>query len=228
MDITLIQVLGGYATVLARYRRVLEQRNRLLHDVASGTQSPTTIDQWDEQLAELGQKIWEDRTLIAAELNLAACSAHLELFDSAQERLELRYQRSDRSLAELLQLNRGRDIALRHTSVGPHRDDLMVFVNGRPAARFASQGQQRCAAVAIRLGERILMERRLGMSPVMLLDDVMSELDPIRRTSLTKMVAGKGQVWITGAAEDVFPSNCLEMGGRRWKVVQGSIVDDQS
>ena len=66
------------------------------------------------------------------------------------------------------------------------------------------------------------------MSPVMLLEDVMSELDPIRRTSLTKMVAGKGQVWITGAAEDVFPSNCLEMGGRRWKVVQGSIVDDQS
>jgi DNA replication and repair protein RecF len=215
----LVQVRTGYARALSRYTRVLEQRNSLLKQVAMGEQPPSALEVWDLELARLGAELVEARRQAVADLAVTAAAGHAAI--SGGEELELRYAGPpDGDLLAALQRSRGEDLRRGSTSVGPHRDDIVIRLNGRDARAFASQGQQRTAVVSIKLAEASVVAEMTGERPVLLLDDVLSELDASRRGALLERLGEPGQVIITSVEADPFPEavigrsvvSCIERG----------------
>ncbi len=199
----LVQIEPGYAAVIARYARVLEQRNTLLKQIAAGTAGTETLDVWDEELVELGGVIGSARAAAVVELAERAAEHHASIGQG--ERLELSYMGSPVTLLAAVRESRQLDIRRGVTTVGPHRDDVAILLGGREARAFASQGQQRTAVVSIKLAEADVIERRTGEPPVLLLDDVLSELDGVRRAALVERVAQAGQVVLTSAEPGPLP-----------------------
>ena len=215
----LVQVRAGYARSLSRYARVLEQRNSLLKRVAMGEQPPGALEVWDLELARLGAELVEARRQAVADLAVVAAAGHAAI--SGGEELELRYAGPpEDDLLAALQRSRGEDLRRGSTSVGPHRDDVVIRLNGRDARAFASQGQQRTAVVSIKLAEAAVVSQMTGERPVLLLDDVLSELDAARRGALLAQLGEPGQVIITSVEADPFPEavigrsvvSCIERG----------------
>jgi DNA replication and repair protein RecF len=214
----LVQVRPGYARALSRYARVLEQRNSLLKRVALGEQSPDALDVWDEELARLGADVVAGRAQAVADLAAGAASGHAAI--SGGESLELRYSGPPDHLADALLRSRREDLHRGSTSIGPHRDDVLILLNGRDARAFGSQGQQRTAVVSIKLAEVAVVAQMTGERPVLLLDDVLSELDAARRALLLEQLGDPGQVIITSVEADPFPDavigrsvvRCIEGG----------------
>ncbi|HYZ29332.1 MAG TPA: DNA replication and repair protein RecF [Thermoleophilaceae bacterium] len=188
-----------------RYARALAQRNAL---VARHSVAPRMLEPWDAELARLGWELMEERARASEILAepFARCAAELGL----PERAELAYRpRSHATSAEELRA----ELAERHaadlqrgfTAHGPHRDELLLAHGGRPLRAFGSQGQQRVSLLALLLAEReVLMELR-GRPPLMLLDDVMSELDAERRLRLAELLRGGGQALITATEAEHVP-----------------------
>src|SRR5437660_8671022 len=145
----LVQVRPGYARALSRYARVLEQRNSLLKQVAMGEQPPSALDVWDLELARLGEELVAARRQAVADLAVSAAAGHRAI--SGGEVLELRYAGPPDDLLAAIQSSRREDLRRGTTSIGPHRDDVVVRLDGRDARAFASQGQQRTAVVSIKL-----------------------------------------------------------------------------
>ena len=216
----LVQVEPGYARALAGLRRVLEQRNSLLKRIASGEGGVETLEAWDVELVRVGTEIVDARARATAELEPAAARRHRQI--AAGEGLEIRYQGPPENLAEAVHNSRPEDLRRGSTSVGPHRDDLLVLLDGQEARSFASQGQQRTAVVSLKLAEAALIENRTGESPVLLLDDVLSELDGERRAALLHDVAEGGQVVITSVEAGPFPSELISRA-MVWTVERGTI-----
>jgi DNA replication and repair protein RecF len=216
----LVQVEPGYARALAGLRRVLEQRNSLLKRMAAGEGGGDTLDAWDEELVRVSTEIVDARAKAVAELEPEAGRCHRQI--AAGERLEVRYLGPPRNLAEAVHNSRAEDLRRGTTSVGPHRDDLLVVLDGQEARSYASQGQQRTAVVSLKLAEAALIERRTGERPVLLLDDVLSELDGERRAALLAEVAGGGQVVITSVEAGPFPPDLIARA-MVWTVQAGSI-----
>jgi DNA replication and repair protein RecF len=214
----LVQVEPGYARALARYSRVLEQRNSLLKQVGLGDQPVASLEVWDLELARLGAVIATARRQAVAGLADSAAAAHAAI--SGGELLELAYAGPPEDLLPALEQARRDDIRRGTTGVGPHRDDVMVSLDGRDARAFASQGQQRTAVVSIKLAQSAVVDRMTGERPVLLLDDVLSELDASRRSALLQELGGPGQVIITSVEADPFPESvigrsvvrCIERG----------------
>jgi DNA replication and repair protein RecF len=216
----LVQVEPGYARALAGLRRVLEQRNSLLKRMAAGEGGGETLDAWDEELVRVSTEIVDARAKAAAELEPEAARCHRQI--AAGERLEIRYLGPPEKLAESVHNSRAEDLRRGTTSVGPHRDDLLLLLDGQEARSFASQGQQRTAVVSLKLAEAALIEGRTGERPVLLLDDVLSELDGERRAALLSEVAGGGQVVITSVEAGPFPSELIARA-MVWTVEAGRI-----
>ena len=216
----LVQVEPGYARSLARLRRVLEQRNSLLKSIAAGQGGADMLDAWDAQLVEVSGEIVVARATAARQLEPEAARCHAQI--AAGERLEMRYLGPPENLAEAVYNSRAEDLRRGTTSVGPHRDDLLVLLDGQEARSFASQGQQRTAVVSLKLAEARLIESRTGERPVLLLDDVLSELDSERRAALLGEVAGGGQVIITSVEAGPFPPDLIARA-MVWTVSQGRI-----
>lgn len=214
----LVQVRPGYARTLSRYQRVLLQRNALLKQVSLGEQQVSFLDVWDPELARLGGEIAEARRSAVEALSVIAPDGHAAL--SGGETLELEYAGPPDDLLQALQAGRRADVRRGSTSVGPHRDDVLIRIDGREARAFASQGQQRTAVVSIKLAEAALVAEMTGEQPVLLLDDVLSELDAGRRRALLERVGDGGQVIITSVEADPFPAGvigrsqvmCIERG----------------
>jgi len=214
----LVQVRPGYARTLSRYQRVLLQRNALLKQVSLGEQQVSLLDTWDPELARLGGELAEARRHAVAALSLIAPGGHAAL--SGGETLELDYAGPADDLLQALYAARRDDVRRGSTSVGPHRDDVPIRIDGREARAFASQGQQRTAVVSIKLAEAAVVAEMTGEQPVLLLDDVLSELDAGRRRALLERVGGGGQVIITSVEADPFPAGvigssqvmCIERG----------------
>ena len=139
-----------------------------------------------------------------AELAPLAAANHAAI--AAGEALSVAYSDAPEDLAAALQDALEDDLRRGSTSVGPHRDDLAIAIQGTDARSFASQGQQRTAVVSLKLAESDLIEARSGERPILLLDDVLSELDPSRREALLARVAEAGQVIVTSVEADPFPS----------------------
>ena len=208
MNQMLVQIEKGYGRALAGYRRVLEQRNSLLKRIAAGHEPPSALDVWDDELARHGEEILVARRAAALEMAPLAAANHEAI--AAGESLRLHYEAPVASLAEQLKAARGDDLRRGSTSVGPHRDDLRVEVAGSDARSFASQGQQRSAVVSLKLAEADLVEARSGERPILLLDDVLSELDGERRSALLARVGDRGQVIVTSVEAEPFPPELIE------------------
>ena len=216
----LVQVEPGYARALAGLRRVLEQRNSLLKRIAGGEGGEDMLGAWNQELVSIGQHVVAARARAVAELQPEAARCHAQI--AAGERLEIRYEGPPENLAEAVNKSLGEDLRRGTTSVGPHRDDLAILLDGEDARAYGSQGQQRTAVVSLKLAESVLIERRTGERPVLLLDDVLSELDGERRAALLREVAWGGQVIITSVEAGPFPADLISRA-MVWTVSEGRI-----
>jgi DNA replication and repair protein RecF len=216
----LVQVEPGYARALAGLRRVLEQRNSLLKRIAAGEGGDDMLEAWNGELVKVGGEIVDARAKAVASLEPEAARCHGQI--AAGERLEIRYLGPPENLAEAVHKSLAEDLRRGSTSVGPQRDDLQVLLDGQDARSFASQGQQRTAVVSLKLAEAALIESRTGERPVLLLDDVLSELDGERRASLLGEVGGGGQVIITSVEAGPFPADLIARA-MVWTVEGGRI-----
>lgn len=212
-----------------RYARALSQRNALVSRIRSGSASADSLDAWDAELAEGGMELMESRA--------AAVEALAPLFEAAATELgladpELRYAprsragSADELRAELAE-KRSSDLARGFSGHGPHLDEVAIDLGGRAARRYASQGQQRSVLLALLFAERDALLAERAEPPLMLLDDVTSELDPQRRELLCdRLVAGGGQTLVTATESSHLPASCerLELavrGGAAIRSVDG-------
>lgn len=194
LDMQLSQLRPSYFYALQRAVRTLGQRNALLKEIARHPSLLPTLDMWDEQLAQVGAQIARNRREAVAFLDEEARRAHASLTDGREE-LRLRYvsQTVDapddaEQLLARLRAARNEDLRRMTTTVGIHRDDVGVTINGREARTFASQGQQRSAVLSLKLAQLEMAARETGEAPILMLDDVMSELDPQRRRQLIERI----------------------------------------
>jgi DNA replication and repair protein RecF len=216
----LVQVEPGYGRALAGLKRVLEQRNSLLKKIAAGEEGMDVLEAFNQELVRLGTEVAAARSAAVQELEPDVAMYHAQI--AGQERLEITYEGPPDNLAEAVHNSLADDLRRGSTSIGPHHDDLRVLLGGKDARSYASQGQQRTAVVSLKLAEAALVARRTGERPVLLLDDVLSELDAERRAALLSQVAGEGQVVITSVETGPFPAGLLA-NARVWTVHQGRI-----
>ncbi|RLT43370.1 MAG: DNA replication/repair protein RecF [Chloroflexi bacterium] len=237
LDLTISQLDPAYLRALQRYARVLEQRNSLLRQLnARGGRGLDQLDFWDDELAEAGALILARRADAVRALARDAADRYAELAATEDETLDVRYlpgvpdsvQQALREhglqahLRAALEAARVEDVRRGVSRIGPHRDDLSFSIGGHPAGLSASRGQQRSAALALRLAEVALSTRRTGDPPVLLLDDILSELDPHRRERILRVAYGVGQVLITTPDEDR-PTREELPGARRLRLVNGAL-----
>lgn len=185
VDLELAQLDKLYLSDLANYNRIINQRNRLLKDIYNREDLISTLEIWDMQLAHYGKKVIERREKFIGEINEIIENVHEKLTDG-KEHLSLSYEKSNGEieLMDAILKNRERDIRMKSTSVGPHRDDICFRVGDLDIRKFGSQGQQRTAALSLKLSEIELVKMLIKDTPVLLLDDVLSELDKNRQHSL--------------------------------------------
>ncbi len=226
LDVALCQLDAQYCQQLSRYQRVVTQRNALLRQIREGHSRPAELGYWNARLVEYGAYVLARRLWLVAALNRRATQLQ-HILTEGSESLQLTYTPTwiDREIASLtdateqdlaeilaqrLQVLFPREIARAITLVGPHRDDLRFFINQIDATIYGSRGQQRTAALALKLAEAKVMEQELGEPPTLLLDDVVSELDRRRAQLLLKAVMDAEQVLITTTDLQTFPKGFLE------------------
>ena len=185
MDLELSQLDKVYLKDLASYNRIINQRNKLLKDAYYREDIMDTLDVWDMQLVAYGNKIMERRKQFVEEVNAIIDGIHYKL-TGGRERIRLSYEPGCGAftLEAALARSRERDIRMKSTSAGPHRDDICFTAGEIDIRRFGSQGQQRTAALSLKLSEIELVKQIIRDTPVLLLDDVLSELDKHRQNYL--------------------------------------------
>jgi DNA replication and repair protein RecF len=201
--------------------RVLRQRGALLRQAGGrlSAEVTSTLEVWDARLAASGAALASAREALVEELDPLVRAACTDLAGTAEEAgVRLRYRRSwDGELAEALERARGEDLRRQVTTVGPHRDDLELSLSGRPARTQASQGEQRTVALGLRLAAHHLAATGRPEPPVLLLDDVFSELDHARAAALVAQLP-RGQVLLTTAVDPpdvVSVDRIVEVAGGR-------------
>ena len=209
-----------YLTDLASYNHIVNQRNKLLKDIYVQPSLKSTLEIWDMQMAEYGRRIIEKRRAFIRELNETVRKIHYNLTGGLEE-LEVIYEPSSEAegLESAISSNRERDMRMKLTSVGPHRDDLCVMANGIDIRRYGSQGQQRTAALSLKLSEIYIVKSKIKDTPILLLDDVLSELDSSRQNYLLDSISDI-QTLITCTGLDDFISHQFRIN-RVFQVVQG-------
>ncbi len=197
LDMELCQLDKVYVSALSSYNKVLKQRNSLLKDLSFRPQDMGTLDVWDEQLIRYGSSLIKARERFAGKLDEIIRPIHSRL-SGGREEIEVSYEKNTAvgDFARAVEESRDRDLYLKTTQAGPHRDDLGFTVNGIDIRRFGSQGQQRSAALSLKLAEIELVKETTGDIPVLLLDDVLSELDSNRQHYLLDSI-GRIQTLIT-------------------------------
>ncbi len=222
----------AYADDLATYGRTLQQRNGLLRAIREGTATRDQLRFWDTTFVETGGRVVEARLALIASLAGPLAAAHREIApdEGAAGPLSLRYVTNaptrtgetptdalDRRLVETAE----KEVWNGATVIGPHRDDLAFDLGGRELATFASRGQQRTAILAFKLAELDLLTELDGRPPLLLLDDVFSELDPERRAHLVRRIASLPQAFVTTTTPDDLDPELLAIA-RTWVVETGS------
>ena len=185
MDLELSQLDKIYLKDLSSYNRIINQRNRLLKDAWDDRSLLDTLDVWDMQLAAYGEKIIQRRKEFISQVNEIIYNIHYKL-TGGKERISISYEPGTGafSLEQVLKRNRERDLRLKSTTAGPHRDDICFMGGDIDIRKFGSQGQQRTAALSLKLSEIELVKQLIKDTPVLLLDDVLSELDKHRQNYL--------------------------------------------
>ena len=234
LDVLISQLDRRYLSSLQLYQRVLTQRNHLLRSIREGRAGPDELGPWDQRIVEDGGRVIAGR-IRAMEVLSAEASSEFERLAAGPNRLEISYRTSFETarseaqgfpgseFAEALERTTQRDIARGHTGIGPHRDDLEILIGGADAARFASRGQVRTAVLALRLAEARYLHGARGEAPIVLLDDVLSELDPSRRELVLERVSGYDQCLLTTPEPASVPDR-FRREMRRYAVRKGTVT----
>lgn len=224
IDLELCQLSRVYLSELTSYNKVLDQRNRLLRDSFWHPEYLETLDVWDAQLARYGRSVILERARFIQKLNGILQDIHKKLTGGAEE-IRILYEPDTEAedLAGRLAEGREKDVQLKTTREGPHRDDLSVCVNGIDIRRYGSQGQQRTAALSLKLAEIELVKEEIRDTPVLLLDDVLSELDRKRQHCLLDSIHDI-QTLITCTGIDDFVENRFRLN-RVFQVKAGTVSE---
>ena len=221
-DMELCQLDSFYLYNLNHYNKIINQRNKLLKDMYFNPGLKDTLNIWDSQLISFGSKIIERRKIFAGQLCEIISEIHKKL-SGGKEELIIKYE-PDVSIEDFeskMRENQEKDIRSKMTSTGPHTDDFSFIVNGVDIRKFGSQGQQRTAALSLKLSEIELVKKMTKDTPVLLLDDVLSELDSNRQNYLLNSI-GDIQTIITCTGLDEFVNNRFEIN-RIFKVTNGVV-----
>ncbi|MDE6887184.1 MAG: DNA replication/repair protein RecF [Eubacterium sp.] len=222
LDLELCQLDKIYLSDLTNYHRILNQRNKLLRDLTYRRELIDTLSVWDMQLLDYGQRIIRRRSAFIGELREIVYQIHKNISGSREE-LNLTYEPSVQAgqfEAELAKV-RDKDLKYCQTSVGPHRDDLLFQIGDVDIRTFGSQGQQRTSALSLKLSEIELVKRSIHDTPVLLLDDVLSELDSSRQNYLLGSIHDI-QTIITCTGLDEFVKNRFQID-RVFEVSNGHV-----
>ena len=222
IDMELCQLSQVYVHSLVQYNRALMQRNKLLKELSFHPEYEDTLDIWDEQLIRYGREVMEQRRSFLAQMDAIVHEIHGNL-SGGREDMKLIYAPDTREedLEQAFKKNRPQDIKQKTTLSGPHRDDMNLMIGGVDVRRFGSQGQQRTAALSLKLSELELMQRISRDNPVLLLDDVLSELDGHRQNQLLSAIRHI-QTIITCTGLDEFVNNRFPID-RIFKVAEHTV-----
>ncbi len=222
LDMELSQLDRIYLYDLTNYSRILQQRSRLLKEIPYHPEYADTLDIWDEQMIRSGMQIILKRQEFILELNEILGEIHAKL-SGGKEELTVSYENnvSAADFPEALRKSREKDIRFKQSHIGPHRDDLKFTIKGVDLRRFGSQGQQRTTALSLKLAEIELVKKTSRDLPVLLLDDVLSELDSSRQHYLLESIS-EVQTLITATGIDDFLANHFSID-RLYQVVNGTV-----
>lgn len=232
LDMALCQLRPRYAAALRGYNRAWEHKNRILRDSGDRPDLLKTLPEFDRQMIFLGAVLIRYRAQYVLRLQEYAAATHAEC-SGGREKLNITYQTvstvSDpagdqekirEELSRHMETHAAAEAASRLCLSGPHKDDLLISVDGKEARSFCSQGQTRTAALSLKLAEREILKNNTGEYPVLLLDDVLSELDPKRQEFVLNRISG-GQVFITCCEGDRLPAM---LGGKVLHVRRGCVI----
>ncbi len=234
IDGAVCQIKPSYKDVLSEYKRTLAQRNTLLKDIPSHSELLDTLEAWDIRLASLGASIVRIRMKYVKRLGQCAARYHSGI-SNGREQLEVSYSSSIPSenrksaeeardyMLEYMKQHRRDDILAGFTTIGPHRDDIDIRINGESVRVFGSQGQQRSCVLSLKIAEEELIKLSVSEEPLVLLDDVLSELDSSRQEFLLNEI-GDRQVFIT-CCEAASVERLRE--GSAFRVSAGRIESDE-
>lgn len=227
LDVELCQLDKIYLYNLTKYNKVLNQRNRLLKDISFRPELLDTLAVWDMQLIEYGRMLIRTRKEFVEELNGIVQKIHKNISGNKEELL-LKYEPDveEKDFEQELERCREKDLKFGQTSVGPHRDDLCFLIQEIDVRKFGSQGQQRSCALSLKLSEIELVKKSIRETPVLILDDVLSELDSNRQNFLLNSIHDI-QTVITCTGLDEFVRNRFEIN-KIFKVVNGTVEAQNS
>lgn len=234
-DMQIAQTDPIYYDLLVKYNRVVQQRNKLLKEIRDNEGSPMQLQPWNKEFIALATAIAKKRQLALEKLKVIAGEIYASItgnketltikYELKANNGELLYPENDfedweifytQKLAERERI----DILRGNTGIGPHRDDIVLLLNDMSLKSFGSQGQQRSGALALKLSQLEYVRREIGEFPILLLDDVMSELDNSRRAQLLLFIDGRVQTFITVNDRELIP----ELAGNNYfEIVQGSV-----
>ena len=222
IDLELSQLDKIYLSNLTNYNRIINQRNALLKNIYNQQNLAETLDIWDMQLVKYGNDVIKSREKFVKEINDLVKSIHTKL-SGDREQLEIIYEpcvKEQDFESELVRV-RDRDLKFKCTNIGPHKDDMCFLINGMDVRKYGSQGQQRTAALSLKLAEIELVKQIIHDTPVLFLDDVLSELDSRRQNFLLDSI-GNIQTMITCTGLDEFINNRFSIN-KIFKVVNGTV-----
>ena len=220
IDMELCQLNKLYVHSLVQYNKALLQRNKLLKQIAYKPSLIDTLDIWDEQLVLYGTKIIKSRTKFLEMLSEIVTENNIKL-TGGREHVKVFYEPDILDFSRKLKENREKDMHFCNTGVGPHRDDICFINDDIDIRRYGSQGQQRTCALSLKLAEIELVKKIIGDTPVLLLDDVLSELDRNRQNFLLESISDiQTIVTCTGLEEFIDKSLALD---RIFKVTNGTV-----
>jgi DNA replication and repair protein RecF len=233
LDILISQLDRHYLRTVQRYHRIIEQRNHLLKAVRDRRSNADELGFWDDRLVEAGTYIMARRadtvgllsgraTELYGELSGDGHTLELAYGPSVETAPEVTAEELSGSLSRALVEARPREIAQGHTTCGPHRDDVSVTLRGMDAGLYASRGQCRTIVLAMKLAEAAILKEERGQGPVLLLDDLLSELDPLRRSRVLDHASRYQQSFITTADTGLIDDRFLSRMAR-FEVREGTV-----
>lgn len=223
IDLELSQIDKIYLSDISNYNRVLIQRNKLLKDLSYNNSALDTLDVWDMQLERYGSNIIRRRRKFIEDLNVIVDKIHSNL-SGGKEKLVIEYEPNvnDSELERQLRFSRDRDLKTKMTNIGPHKDDICFKINDNDVRKYGSQGQQRTVALSLKMAEIELVKKVISDNPILLLDDVLSELDGNRQNYLLNNI-NDIQTIVTCTGLDEFINNRFEIN-KIFKVIDGKVT----
>lgn len=191
IDMMISSLKPNYLHLLNLYNKVIEQRNNYLRQIKLENKSPNMLEIWDEQLADYSSKIYEYRNLYINKISEIIDSIYKNIVGNDKESIKIKYISSGKnkeSFLEILKKSKEIDIKRGFTSTGIHRDDFILYINGRPANVYGSQGQKRTLLLSLKICELEIIKEEINDTPILLLDDFMSELDESRRNNFLENI----------------------------------------